>query len=119
MRMVAFAALLPIMRILNAICEQPYHMKWVMTGHRAHWALKCILFRKSFRLTNATNKQYSSSEITQIVVHDTNYFWALIDLFPTILMCVFNITTGAFVVFKEIGYCGFIMLGLSALRMYL
>ena len=119
MRMVAFAALLPILRIVTAVVNQPFHMKWVLTGHRAHWVLKTILFRKSFRLTNATNKQYSSSEITQIVVHDTLYFSTFIEFFPLILMCVFNITTGAFVVFKEIGYCGFIMLGLSALRMYL
>ena len=78
-----------------------------------------MLFRKSFRLTSASNKQYSSSEITQIVLHDTEVFWIFIFSLPQAILGVTMILTGSIVIFQQIGYCGIIMVVLSAMRLFL
>ena len=98
--MLALASLIPIMRVTYAAINSQFQSKLLTTGHRAHWALKVILFRKSFRLTNATNKQYSSSEISQIVMHDTNAFWALLNEIPLLFQVIIHLTISAVVIFQ-------------------
>ena len=98
--MLALASLIPIMRVVVSTLEKHFYAKLLTTGHRAHWALKVILFRKSFRLTNATNKQYSNSEISQIVMHDTNAFWALLNEIPLLFQVIIHLIISAVVIFQ-------------------
>ena len=86
-------------------------------GHRAHTALKCMLFRKNLRLTSATNKDFSSGEINHIVMNESNRIWTFIWDGPGYFEVAFHLTTASVIVFQQIGWCGFIVLFFSGFRM--
>ena len=47
-------------------------------GHLAHTALKAMLYRKNFRMTCATNKDFSPTEINTIVYDESDRIWNFI-----------------------------------------
>ena len=54
----------------------------VETGHRAHTALKAMLFRKNLQMTGATNKDFSTGEVNHIIMTESNRIWTLIWELP-------------------------------------
>ena len=50
----------------------------IEAGHLTHTSLKTILFRKNFRMSSASNKDFSTSEIDSIIMSDTDKFWDVI-----------------------------------------
>ena len=52
-----------------------FDYKMIEVGHLTHSSLKTILFRKNFRMSEATNKDFSSGEINGIIMGDTRAIW--------------------------------------------
>jgi ABC-type multidrug transport system fused ATPase/permease subunit len=77
-RMVAFGLLIPLLRVLAHTIWEYFCFQMIEVGHRAHTALKVMLFRKNFKMTSATNKDFSSGEINNIVMNESNRIWSFI-----------------------------------------
>ena len=50
----------------------------VELGVRSHTALKAMLNRKNFRMSSATNKDFSAGEISNIIWNESNRIWDFI-----------------------------------------
>jgi hypothetical protein len=50
----------------------------IETGHKTHTTLKTLLFKKNFRISAATNKNYSSGEILNLIERDANKIWVCV-----------------------------------------
>ena len=89
----------------------------IEVGHRAHTSLKAMLYRKNFKMTSATNKDFSAGEINNVVMNESNRIWTFIWEGPAYFECAFYLITGTYVVFTQIGWCGLIMVFFSLGRM--
>ena len=112
--------------LLTPIIRTTVHSTWeyfcfqmIEMGHRAHTSLKVMLFRKNFKMTTATNKDFSAGEINNIVMNESNRIWTFIWDGPAYFECAIHLVTASVVVFYQIGYCGFIILFFTASRMIL
>lgn len=52
-----------------------FDYQMVEVGHLTQASLKTILFRKNFRMSEATNKDFSSGEINSIIMGETGIVW--------------------------------------------
>ena len=71
----------------------------IEVGHRAHTSLKTMLFRKNFKMTNATNKDFSSGEVSHIIMGESNRIWEFIWCGPDYFECPLNLIFASVVVF--------------------
>mmetsp|Transcript_36652 Transcript_36652/g.48120 ORF Transcript_36652/g.48120 Transcript_36652/m.48120 type:complete len:809 (+) Transcript_36652:302-2728(+) len=115
-RMVAFGLLIPLLRVLAHTIWEYFCFQMIEVGHRAHTALKVMLFRKNFKMTSATNKDFSSGEINNIVMNESNRIWSFIWEGPAYFECAFHLITASVIVFYQIGYCGFLVLFFTLAR---
>ena len=72
--MVAFGMLIPAIKIVRHTSWEFLCFQMIEVGHRVHSALKVMLYRKSFRMTLSTNKEYSSGEIYRVVMIESRRF---------------------------------------------
>ena len=82
----------------------------IEVGHRAHTSLKVMLFRKNFRMTAATNKDFSSGEISQIIMGESNRIWSFIWTGPDYLECPLVLISASYVVITELGWSSLIVI---------
>ena len=82
----------------------------IEVGHRAHTALKVMLFRKNFRMTAATNKDFSSGEISQIIMGESGRIWSFIWTGPDYLECPLHLISASYVVITELGWSSLIVI---------
>ena len=75
----------------------------VMIGHKCHTTLKTLLFKKNFRLSAATNKDYSSGEILNLIERDANRVWTFVWDLPALLEVPFELSIGGYIIYKEVG----------------
>lgn len=61
----------------------------IEVGHRAHTAMKVMLFRKNFKMTAATNKDFSAGEISTIIMGESNKIWDFIWTAPDYFQTAF------------------------------
>ena len=88
--------------------------KMVLTGHTAHMSLKTILFAKTFRMSNATNKDYSSGEIMNLIHRDAGRVWSFVWDLSTIIETPIEMMVSAYFLWTNLGWCSFTGLGLYA-----
>ena len=115
--MFCFGLLIPLNRVLQHTIWEYFCFQMVEVGHRAHTSLKAMLYRKNFKMTSATNKDFSAGEINNVVMNESNRIWTFIWEGPAYFECAFHLITGCYVVFSQIGWCGFIMVFFSLGRM--
>ena len=68
-------------------------------GHRAHTSLKVVLFRKNLKMTGATNKDFSSGEINNIIMSESNKIWDFIWQGPEYFECTGQLVFASVVCF--------------------
>ena len=108
-RMVMFALSIPLLSIISHTIWEYFCFQMIEVGHRAHTSLKVMLFRKNFRMTNATNKDFSSGEVSHIIMGESNRIWDFIWTAPDFFECPLHLITAAIVVFQLIGWYGMIV----------
>ena len=116
-RMVCFGLMIPLLRIACHIIWEYFCFQMIEVGHRAHTALKVMLFRKNFKMTSATNKDFSSGEINHIIMGESNRIWTFIWEGPAYFECAFHLISSCYICFQQIGYCGFIVVLFTLARM--
>jgi ABC-type multidrug transport system fused ATPase/permease subunit len=116
--MFAFGLIIPISRMIQHTTWEYFCFQMIEVGHRAHTSLKAMLYRKNFKMTSATNKDFSSGEINNIVMSESDRIWTFIWEGPAYFECAFYLITGTIMVFNNIGWCGFIMVFFSGGRMF-
>ena len=82
----------------------------VQLGEGTTTALKSMLFRKNFKMTGATNKDFTSGEINHIIQGETGRIWTFIWEGPAYLEVPMNLVCSAYLVFTYIGWSGLIVL---------
>ena len=116
-RMCLFGLLIPLCRIVVHTIWEYFAFQMIEVGHRAHTALKVMLFRKNFKMTTATNKDFSTGDINHIVMGESNRIWTFIWEGPAYLECFYILISASIVVFYQIGWCGLLCLSFTAGRM--
>ena len=81
--------------------------KMILTGIRAHGALKDILFAKTFRMSNASNKDYSSGEIMGLIHRDAGRVWTFVWELGDIVQTPFELAVSAYFLWTNLGWCSF------------
>ena len=115
--MVALALCIPLMSILLHILWEFVCYYAIEVGHRTHTALKVLLFKKNLRMTGATNKDFSSSEINSVIMNDSEGMWPFMWNGPEYLETAFHIVSSSTIIFQQVGWCGLIVLVFQALQM--
>ena len=72
----------------------------IEVGHRTHTALKVMLFRKNFKMTSSTNKDFSTGEVNHIVMGESDRIWTFIWEGPAYFEAFFHLTTASIIVFQ-------------------
>lgn len=105
------------------VCQVTCHLVWeyfcyymVETGHRAHTSLKTLLFAKNLRMSNATNKDFDSSEIESIIMGDSHIVWDFVWRLPEIVEVPFRLVVSCYLTFQYIGWYGLIVVAVTLLK---
>jgi len=81
-----------------------YHdYQMIFNGTMAESALKTILFRKNFRMSEATNKDFSSGEINSIIMHETGIVWQFVWDMASFIEVPLEILLGLYFIYASIG----------------
>jgi len=115
--MIAFALTIPALQCLTHTVWEYFCFQMIEVGHRAHTSLKVMLFRKNFKMTGATNKDFTSGEINNIIMSESNRIWDFIWQGPAYLECLGHLLFASVICFQQIGWCGLIVLVFSGLNM--
>ena len=107
---------IPLMQIMCHLIWEYFCFFMIETGHRAHTSLKTILFAKNLRMSNASNKDFDSSEIESIIMSDSDVIWTFIWRLPEIIECPFRLFVSSYLIFQYIGWYGFIVVGVTLLK---
>lgn len=118
-KMVLLTLTIPLMHLIHHTVWEYFCYQMVEVGHRAHTGLKVMLFRKNFRLTTATNKDFSSSEISTIIMDESNRTWDFIWHAHGYIECPIVLAFAVYYVIREVGYCGLIVVGFTAAQTFL
>ena len=70
-----------------------------MIGHKCHTTLKTLLYKKNFRLSAATNKDYSSGDILNLIERDANRVSTFVWNFPALLEVPFELSIGGYIIY--------------------
>jgi hypothetical protein len=71
----------------------------IEVGHRAHTSLKVMLFRKNFKMTGATNKDFASGEIHHIIMGESGRIWSFIWTGPDYIECPIHLFFSLYICF--------------------
>ena len=91
-----------------------YYM--IETGHKSHTSLKTVLFKKNFRISAATNKDYSSGEILNLIERDANRVWTFVWDLPAMIEIPFELTVASYFIYQYVGLAsisGFAVFGIT------
>ena len=115
--MVLFALLVPAIHCIIHTAWEYFCFQMIELGHKSHTALKVMLFRKNIRMTTATNKDFSTGEISHIIMGESGCIWTFIWQFPDYLECPLHLFSGCYFLFRELGYSGFVVFVFAGLQM--
>ena len=76
----------------------------VLVGHRANNALQNILFNKTFRMSAASNKDYSSGETMNVIHRDAGRVWSFVWDLSRVIECPFDLIISSYFLYRELGY---------------
>ena len=99
LKMLALALSVPLIQTMVHTTWEYFCFQMIEVGHRAHTALKVMLFRKNFKMTNATNKDFSSGEVSHIIMGESNRIWDFIWTMPDYFECPLHLIFSSFIVF--------------------
>ena len=99
MYMVAVALCCPLVNIINHVVWEYFCFQMIEVGHLAHTAMKTMLFRKNFKMTNATNKDFSSGEVQHIIMGESGRVWDFIWSMPDYFECPIQLIASSIIVF--------------------
>ena len=108
LKMVFMAISIPLIHMCVHTIWEYFCFQMIMVGHRAHTSLKVMLFRKNFKMTGATNKDFSSGEISHIIMGESNRIWTFIWSGPDYFECPLHLITSSYFVFINVGWYGLI-----------
>ena len=106
--MLALALSVPFVSLMVHTIWEYFCFQMIEVGHRAHTALKVMLFRKNFKMTNATNKDFSSGEVQHIIMGESGRVWDFIWSMPDYFECPIQLIASSIIVFQQIGWYGLI-----------
>ena len=109
MYMVAVALCCPLVNIINHVVWEYFCFQMIEVGHLAHTAMKTMLFRKNFKMTGATNKDYTSGEINGIIMGESNRIWTFIWEGPAYIETPVHLLVSSYLVFTYIGWSGLVV----------
>ena len=119
------ALAIPMMQIFHHVTIEFMIFYVIECGHRIHTSLKTILFAKTMRMSNSTNKDFDSSEIESIIMRDTDIIWGILWQCPDFIEEPFRLIVSCYMTFQYIGWYGgivvattFIKFGTSWIRNY-
>ena len=75
----------------------------IETGHKQHTTLKTVLFKKNFRISAATNKNYSSGEILNLIERDANRVWTFVWDLPALIEIPFELLVAGYFIYIYVG----------------
>ena len=110
---VLIAMCIPILHLIHHTVWEYFCYQMVEVGHRTHTALKVMLFRKNFKMTAATNKDFSSEEISHIIMEESNRTWDFIWHAHGYIECPLVLATASYFVFEQVGWCGLIVVAFT------
>ena len=116
--MVCLALTIPLMQTIIHTIWEYFCFQMIEVGHRAHTALKVLLFRKNFKMTNATNKDFSSGEVSHIIMGESNRIWDFVWSLPEYFETPLHLIVSSYIVFQQIGWWGLISLVFTALMVF-
>ena len=112
----AAALAIPALQVAVHLIWEYFCFYMIETGHRAHTSLKTILFAKNLRMSNATNKDFDSSEIESVIMEDTNVVWQFIWKLPEIVEVPFRLVVSCYLTFQYVGWYGAIVVAVTLLK---
>jgi len=115
-KMVALGMAIPALQLVSHIIWEYFSFDMVEVGHRAHTSLKTMLFRKNFKMTRSTNKDFSRGEINSIIMNESDVIWTFIWQGPSSFECAFQLVASSVIVYKQIGNYGLLVLLFMALQ---
>ena len=68
-----------------------------------------MLFKKDLKMSEATNKDFSASEVRSIIMGESNVIWTFIYTLPDYIECPCNLIVASYYTFTYIGWYGFII----------
>ena len=87
-----------------------FDYQMIEVGHLTQASLKTILFRKNFRMSEATNKDFSSGEINSIIMGETGIVWQFVWSLSDYFECPLDIMLGLYYIYYSVGWCSVIAL---------
>ena len=76
-----------------------FDYQMIFNGTMAEASLKTILFRKNFRMSEATNKDFSSGEVNSIIMHETGIVWQFVWDMATFIEVPLEIILGLYYIY--------------------
>ena len=110
LKMVMLALVIPLLHMISHTIWEYFCFQMVEVGNRAHTSLKVMLFRKNFHMTAATNKDFSSGDISQIIMGESNKIWNFIWTGPDYMECPLHLISASYIVYSELGWSALIVL---------
>jgi ABC-type multidrug transport system fused ATPase/permease subunit len=98
--MFALALTVPAVQCIVHTIWEYFCFQMIDVGHRAHTSLKVMLFRKNLKMTGATNKDFASGEVNNIIMNESNRIWDFIWQGPAYLECFLHLTVSSAIVFQ-------------------
>ena len=95
--------LLVLIRVINVTSWENMCFYMVETGHFSHTSLKTLLFKKNFKLSPATNKDYSTGEILSLIESDANRIWTFVWDLPQLVNIPFIFLTAGYTIWTQVG----------------
>lgn len=114
--MVMLAACCPLLDMFNHITWEYFCFQMIMLGHMVSTAMKSMLFRKNFKMTGATNKDFTSGEINHIIMGESGRIWTFIWEGPAYIETPFHLIVSSYLVFSYIGWSGLVVFAGMALH---
>ena len=97
------------MQAIKQTLWETHEFDMIEASQRVHTSLKTILFKKDLRMSSATNKDFSESEISSIIMNDTNKINEFMDELPDLIEVPFLLLISCYYTFLSIGWYGAIV----------
>ena len=95
-----------------------FDIEMVQTGQITCSALKTILLKKSFRMSEASNKDFSSGEINSIIMNETRSVWSFVWDMATYIEVPLDMMLGLYLGFSTLGWPALIIIFFHASLIY-
>ena len=110
------ALAIPLLSTFCHITGEFFRFYVIEVGHRIHTSLKQILFAKNLRMSNATSKDFDSSEIESIIMRDTGVICQILLQYSNFVEEPFKLIVSCYMTFQYVGWYGAIIVLTTLLK---